>query len=81
MRCYVYRSSRKVDTYLYVVKENDFSDVPESLMQVFGAPEFALEFDLTPDRPLAQEDPAQVFANLERQGFHLQLPPATEVAS
>ena len=75
MRCYVYRSARKPDTYLYVAEKDDFSKVPEALLGVFGAPQFALEFELTAERRLAQEDPAQVLGNLKERGFHLQMPP------
>jgi uncharacterized protein YcgL (UPF0745 family) len=45
---------------------------------VFGTPEFALEFELTPERRLAREDPRQVLANLHERGFHLQMPPQNE---
>lgn len=75
MRCYVYRSSRKADTYLYVAAKDDFSRVPEGLLGVFGTPQFALEFELTSERRLAQEDPVQVLENLQTRGFHLQMPP------
>ena len=47
-------------------------------MQVFGAPRFALEFDLTPERALAQEDPRAVLASLRNRGFHLQMPADNE---
>jgi len=57
MQCYVYRSSRKPDTYIYLPEKDAFDDIPEALMRVFGEPEFALEFELTPDRSLAQENP------------------------
>jgi uncharacterized protein YcgL (UPF0745 family) len=33
---------------------------------------------LTPERKLAREDIATVLDNLERQGYHLQMPPAEE---
>ena len=78
MQCYVYRSSRKPDTYLYLPKKDEFEDIPEALMRVFGEPEFALEFELTPDRTLAQEDPVEVLKNLKDRGFHLQMPPENE---
>lgn len=78
MHCYVYRSSRKLDTYLYLPRKDDFEDIPETLMQVFGKPEFALEFELTPERSLAQADPAEVLENLKERGFHLQLPPENQ---
>lgn len=72
--CYVYRSLKKENTYLYVAKKDEFEHVPESLMNVFGEGEFCLEFEHTPTRKLSQEDPKQVFDNLVEQGFHLQLP-------
>jgi uncharacterized protein YcgL (UPF0745 family) len=78
MHCFVYRSSRKLDTYLYLPRKDDFEDIPEALMQVFGKPEFALEFELTPERSLAQEDPEEVIKNLKDRGFHLQMPPENQ---
>ncbi|HDP89739.1 MAG TPA: YcgL domain-containing protein [Thioalkalivibrio sp.] len=76
MQCYVYRSSLRADTYLYLPEQDAFDDLPEGLLKLFGTPEFSLEFDLTPDRKLAQEDAAKVLDNLKTQGFHLQMPPA-----
>lgn len=73
MFCYIYRSSRKPDTYLYLSDKNDFSDIPEELLSVFGEPEFSFSFNLTADRKLAREDTEQVLKNLEEQGYHLQL--------
>ncbi|MBK1672142.1 hypothetical protein CKO35_02265 [Ectothiorhodospira shaposhnikovii] len=78
MPCYVYRSSRKQDTYLYLPKKDDFSSLPKTLLDVFGGPVFALEFELTPERRLAREDAAQVMANLKSRGFHLQMPAENE---
>ncbi|WP_019559003.1 YcgL domain-containing protein [Thioalkalivibrio sp. ALE12] len=75
MQCYVYRATRRADTYVYFPEKDDFSDLPEGVMRALGTLEFALEFDLTPERTLAQEDPQKVLANLEEQGFHLQFPP------
>ena len=71
--CHIYRSGRKEDTYLYVLKKDDFSKVPEELMTVFGEPEFSFSFNLSADRVLAKEDSAEVLANLKEKGFHLQL--------
>lgn len=73
LTCYIYRSERKPDTYLYVLEKDDFSPVPDELMKVFGQPEFSFEFELTPDRKLAKEESEEVYANLKQQGFHLQL--------
>ena len=78
MQCFVYRSSLKLDTYIYLAEKDDFSVVPEALLKVFGNPEFTLEFELTPGRTLAQEKPEEVIRSLEERGFHLQMPPANE---
>jgi hypothetical protein len=73
MFCYIYRSNRKFDTYLYLVDKNDFSIIPADLLRVFGPPDFSFSFDLTAERALAREDTAEVLENLDNQGYHLQL--------
>ncbi|MEM7561556.1 MAG: YcgL domain-containing protein [Pseudomonadota bacterium] len=73
MLCHIYRSNRKLDTYLYLAEKDDFSQVPENLMRAFGPPEFSFSFDLTEQRKLALEDSVEVLKNLEEQGFHLQM--------
>ncbi|MEJ2478647.1 MAG: YcgL domain-containing protein [Acidihalobacter sp.] len=78
MMCYVYRSERRPETYLFLPAEDDFASVPDVLMELFGEPSFALEFELTVERRLAQAEPAQVMASLREQGFYLQMPPANE---
>lgn len=75
MRCFVYRSARRPDTYVYVPREDDFSEIPESLLARLGPLERALEFDLTPERRLAQCNPHVVLAQLDEHGYFLQLPP------
>ena len=73
MLCHIYRSNRKIDTYLYLVDKDDFSVIPADLLRVFGLPEFSFSFDLTEGRELAREDSAEVLENLKNQGYHLQL--------
>ena len=73
MFCHIYRSSRKVDTYLYLADKDDLSILPENLLNIFGEPEFSFSFELTKDNKLAKEDVAEVLENLESQGYHLQL--------
>lgn len=75
MHCFVYKSRRLADTYLYLRARDGFDALPAALRASFGAPEFVLELELTPARRLAREDAARVLANLAREGFHLQLPP------
>ncbi len=71
--CYIYRSPRKADTYLYVLQKDDFSAVPAELLKIFGVPEFSFAFELGEGRKLAKEDSAEVLANLREKGFHLQV--------
>ena len=71
--CYIYRSPRKADTYLYVAKKDDFADVPTELMQVFGPPEYSFELKLDENRHLAKENVREVMQNLRDQGYHLQM--------
>lgn len=73
MLCHIYRSNRKIDTYLYLVDKDDFSSIPEELLNIFGEPEFSFSFDLKADRKLASEDTEEVLKNLEEKGYHLQL--------
>lgn len=74
MQCYVYKGKRKEGAYLYICREGDFSDVPEPLLKSMGELTFALTFSLDADRKLAQADPIVVRENLEKLGFHLQMP-------
>ena len=73
MFCHIYRSSSKVDTYLYLADKDDFSILPENLLTLFGDPEFSFSFELTMDKKLARENTADVLDNLRSQGYHLQL--------
>ena len=54
--CWIYKSLRKQEMYLYLAKEDGFDDLPEALTSRFGRPEFVMELELHADRPLARED-------------------------
>ena len=73
--CWIYRSNRKDEMYLYLCEESDFSPVPEALMQLFGQPQFVMTLMLDPARKLARADVQQVVDNLDSHGFYLQMPP------
>ena len=75
MRCSVVRSSLKDFTYIYLLEGEDYDDLPGSLKNIFGEPEFVMDLELTPQRKLANEDVDQVMENLAEKGYHLQLPP------
>lgn len=53
--------------------KDDFSELSDELLKLFGEPEFSFEFDLTPERKMAQADPQEVLDNFSEKGFHLQL--------
>jgi hypothetical protein len=74
MQCFVYKGSKKEGLYLYLATRDDFSAVPQPLLDRFGALEFALEFELNENRKLSRENPAEVMKNLTEHGFHLQMP-------
>lgn len=76
--CSIYRSKRKQGMYLYLPRKKDLAELPEALMQLFGTPELTMDLVLTEQRTLAREDIHVVLANLESQGYHLQMPPREE---
>jgi hypothetical protein len=73
--CSIYRSTKRAGMYLYVLKSDELKRVPEGLLAVFGQPLLAFNLVLTPERKLQQEDIVQVLENLDKQGYHLQMPP------
>ncbi|MEO7066193.1 MAG: YcgL domain-containing protein [Rhodanobacter sp.] len=80
MLCFVYASRRKANSYLWLAKRDDFSQLPESLVALLGELRFALEVQLGGQRKLPVEDAEQVRTHLREQGWHLQVPPAETLA-
>jgi len=78
--CWVYRSPRKQEMYIYLAQEDGFDTLPAALLERFGEPILVIELELSPDRKLAREDVGKVMANLRDQGFHLQMPPQLQPA-
>jgi uncharacterized protein len=74
----IYKSPKKAQTYLFVKNRDDFSAVPKALMKTFGAPILVTITNLASKEKLAMADLAKVKANLNEQGFYLQLPPPQE---
>ena len=73
--CWIYKSSRKDEMYLYLAQEDAFDDIPAPLMERFGTPQFVMQLQLTPERKLARAEVASVIAALRENGFFLQMPP------
>ena len=75
MKCVVYKGNHKPDAYLFIQREGDFSQVPESLLALMGTLQIVISLDLTADSTLAQARVEEVLQQLRDRGFYLQLPP------
>jgi uncharacterized protein YcgL (UPF0745 family) len=73
--CQVFRSAKKEEMYLYVNKSRGVEDVPDVLLAQFGELAPVMTLLLTPERKLARADTEVVLANIQDQGFYLQMPP------
>jgi len=73
--CWIYKSSKKDEMYLYLARQDDFEVVPSELMKRFGQAQLVMELELSSDKKLARENTQVVINNLLENGFHLQLPP------
>ena len=76
MKCVVYKGSRKPGAYLYIPREGDFSQVPESLLDLMGSLQLVISLNVTTDSTLAQARAEEVLQQLRDRGFYLQLPPS-----
>lgn len=76
--CWVFKSPRKSEMYLYLTDPQGFGSLPKGLRDAFGTPELVMELDLHPDRRLARADIGEVLNALNSLGFYLQLPPKLE---
>lgn len=75
MHCFIYKSLKKDELYVYLGQKDDFSVLPADLYKNLGRLQFVMELHLTPERKLARESAAKVLASLETKGFFVQMPP------
>jgi len=73
--CHIYRSEKKPGAYLYLACEKTIEDVPEELQKMLGVCVQVMQLNLAKRSQLASEDIDLVKANLNQQGYHLQMPP------
>jgi len=73
--CWIYKSSKKDEMYLYLARKDDFDAVPELLMARFGNPSLVMELELDEQRQLARADVTTVMRRLTEEGYYLQMPP------
>ena len=74
-QCWIYKSSRKDEMYLYLAREDAFEDLPEELMAQLGRPLTVMQLDLDPRRKLSRADVKEVINSLLTEGYYLQMPP------
>ena len=74
MKCRVFRSDNKPESYLYVSASGNLDDLPAELLQMFGEPVLVMEIELSEKSRLARVDAFKVIEGLEQEGFFLQLP-------
>jgi len=82
MICAVYKSERKADTYLYVVKqaeqEKELEVVPEAVAQPLGQLTYVMDIDLSTRESLARIDINELKKALDEKGLYIQMPPSQE---
>lgn len=81
MQCFIYASTRKADTYVWLAARDELSVLPESLLLLLGELRFVLEVQLDEERKLPVEDAEVVLEHLREQRWHLQLPASETLAT
>lgn len=75
MQCFVYKSLRKAETYVFLKTAETFDVLPGPIAEQLGTLAFVIEIQLNSERKLARENVDEVMVNLGVQGYHLQFPP------
>lgn len=80
MICAIYRSKRKIDTYVYVLKQEDESNnldiVPDVIHEGMGELTYVMDLDLESRDSLARVDIEAVKRSLKEKGLYIQMPPS-----
>jgi uncharacterized protein YcgL (UPF0745 family) len=72
---WIYKGSRRAETYLYLPEENNFARVPDELLDAMGPLELVMELEIDEQRKLARVDARDVIKAVLEVGYFLQLPP------
>lgn len=78
MQCFIYKSNKKSELYMYIDKQDDFSAIPESLLKSIGTPEYVMSLDITPEKQLAREKASDILEGIQNNGFYIQMPPTVQ---
>ena len=79
MKCFIYRGTKKAETYIYLPNKEQFDHLPSNLLALLGHLEFAMELDLLAVKQLANADLEQVKTKMTEEGYYLQLPPEQHI--
>ena len=72
---WIYKGSRRAETYLYIPEEDNFQRVPKDLLDAMGTLELVMTLDVDEQRRLARVDVKEVIKSVSRAGYFLQLQP------
>ena len=72
---WIYKGSRRAETYLYVPEEDNFERVPKELLEAMGELQLVMQLELDEERRLARVAAKDVIKGVARVGYFLQLPP------
>ncbi|MDG2091350.1 MAG: YcgL domain-containing protein [Gammaproteobacteria bacterium] len=73
--CTIYKGSRENELYLYVVRGDDLSSIPEELLSRMGELKEVMSLELSAKKKLARVKVETVLEEIENNGYFLQLPP------
>ena len=74
----IFKGNKREEMYLFVDQKEGMKSVPEDLLATFGSPESVMIFPLTDSKKLARVKASEVLKSIERRGYFLQMPPASE---
>jgi hypothetical protein len=72
---WIYKGTRRAETYLYVPEENNFEQVPQDLLTALGTLELVMQLELHEGRRLARADAKEILKGVSQAGYFLQLAP------
>lgn len=72
--CTVQKSLKKDETYIFIPKGSTLEVLPSELIKVLGKTEEIMRLILTPGKKMARNNADEIIKNIEKQGFHLQMP-------
>ena len=70
---YVYKSSKKLRTYLYIERKDDFSKIPGAMLEAFGNPKFMMAFMPQKHKVLQKISREELLEALDTRGYLLRM--------